>query len=321
MRPATQILHAHHGAPQVAECVDRSVERCYVCACPSARSQAVKEWMGENFTGQSLVAAPSSTLVCEACVWAMAGRPPDTLRMWCHLYDEAGYVRTNKGDKPQIRDWLRGPHQGEWFAAIADSGKKHVLPFTPVNPAGSFGSVRFEEDTLMLPRAEHEWAILDETTELLTLGATKAEIEPGIYGPRAWSLCPGPIAAFEERWGRLRNSAWFRLVVWLAQRDEERVTERMNAEQAKRAKKGKKNETRSEDSGEAPNVDHGVRARCASDLSPGVRADGGAETLGSPGNGAANSDADGKRSRGMGNDRDEATSFAKPHQLGLPGFA
>lgn len=240
MTSATQILHAHHGSPLVDGCADVDVRACYVCGRPWARGQRVSEWMGDNFTGQSLVACPTSPLICEACVWAMAGRPPDTLRMWCHLYDSRGYVRTNKGDKPAIRDWLRGAHDGEWFAAIADSGKKHVLPFTPVNPAGSRGRIRFEEDEILLPRSDAGWQIVDETTELLTLGATKAEIEPGEYGPRAWSLCADAIRSYEDRWAGLRNSPWFRLVVWLAQRDEGRVTERLEQEKTTREAKSKK---------------------------------------------------------------------------------
>lgn len=318
MTRATQILHAHHGRPAVDGCGSASVSRCYVCGGLSDRGQRVTDWMGENFTGQSLVAAPSSTLVCEACVWAMAGRPPDTLRMWCHLYDESGYVRTNKGDKPLIRKWLRRRHAGEWFAAIADSGKKHVVPFTPVNPPGSRGRIRFEEDELVLPRDDAGWRIVDDATELLTLGATKGEIEPGEYGARAWGLCPDAIRDFEDRWSGLRNSAWFRLAVWLAQRDEERVATRMDAEAAK---KGRRNEARKTDSGQAAYAHDGVHPGRASDLSEGVRADGSKEALGPPRDGDADRDEDSGRPGGVGDHRDAAAQATKPHQLGLPGFA
>jgi len=319
MTRATQILHAHHGSPSVEGCGPASVHRCYVCGSSSQRGQRVRDWMGENFTGQSLVAAPSSTLVCEPCVWAMAGRPPDTLRMWCHLYDETGYVRTNKGDKPLIREWLRRRHNGEWFASIADSGKKHVVPFTPVNPGGSRGRIRFEEDELSLPRDDDGWLLIDDATELLTLGATKGEIEPGEYGSRAWGLCPEAIRDFEDRWSGLRNSAWFRLAVWLAQRDEDRVAVRMDAEAEKKGRK--KNEARKTDGGEAPHVDHGVRARGAPCVPEGVRTDGGQEALGPPSNSDEGSHENGGRPGGVGNVRDTSAQTTKPHQLGLPGVA
>lgn len=318
MTRATQMLHAHHGSPAVDGCVSVVVPRCYVCAGSSDRGQRVSDWMGDNFTGQSLVAAPSSSLVCEACVWAMSGRPPDTLRMWCHLYDEAGYVRTNKGDKPLIREWLRRRHAGEWFASIADSGKKHVVPFTPVNPGGSRGRIRFEEDELSLPRDDAGWRILDDATELLTLGATKGEIEPGEYGARAWGLCPDAIRDFEDRWSGLRNSAWFRLAVWLAQRDEERVATRMDAEAEK---KGRKNEARKTDGGQAANAHDGVHPGRAQDLPEGVRADGGQEALGPPRNSDADRNEDSGRTGGVGDHRNEAAPATKPHQLGFPGFA
>lgn len=319
MRRATQALYAHHGHPSMDGCGPLSVQRCYVCGSTSDRGQRVADWMGDNFTGQHLVACPTSPLVCEACVWAMAGKPPDTLRMWCHLFDERGYVRVNKGAKPTIRDWLRGPKEGEWFAAIADSGKKHVVPFTPVNPAGSrVGRILFEEEPVSLPASDDGWAIVDDTTELLTLGATKAEIEPGEYAARAWGLCPDAIRDFEDRWGGMRHSAWFRLVVWLAQRDEERVAVRMEAEQAR---KGKKNEARQRDGGQAPHVDHGVYARRESDLPARVRADGGQETLGPPRDGAAHRHEDSGGAGGVGDHRDAPAAATKPHQLGLPGFA
>src|ERR1700678_1889135 len=92
-------------------------------------------FMGASFTGKNRVRCVESGEVCEPCVWAMAGKPPDTLRMTSHVVDDRGWLRPNKGGKPLQREWLRGPKQGQWFAAIADSGKKHVIPWAPMNPA------------------------------------------------------------------------------------------------------------------------------------------------------------------------------------------
>lgn len=315
---ATQLLHGHHGHPEVKGCADRAVELCYVCACPWPRSQPVVDWMGTNFTGQGLVLAPTSPLICEACVWAMAGKPPHTLRSWCHLFDGRGYVRVNKGDKPAIREWLRGAHEGPWFAAIADSGKKHVLPFSPVNVPGMGGRIRFEDEEVALPR-DDGWRILDDATELLTLGATKAEIEPGRYGPRAWSLCPDAIAAFEDAWSGLRHGAWFRLVLWLAQRDEERVQARMAAEQA--AKKGRKNAARKERGRSAAHVDDGGSLGAPSRVPEQVRADGGPGALEPPGLSASSRNEDGGGARGVGDDDVPDAAASGDDQLGLPGIA
>lgn len=236
MISAPQLLWAHLSPPSQSGCVEMSGP-CWVCGSPWDRGLRRDEWQGENFTGQNKVRCPSSNWVCEACAWATAGRPPDTLRMYSHFFDGVDYRRLNKGDKPVMRDFLRRKHARPWFAAIADSGQKHVLPWTPVNPVGAkTGRVLFEEQLVTLG----DWQIVDDTSELLTLGATKEEIERGSYGSRAWQLCHDQIVMFEEHHGSQRGGSWFALVVWLAQRDEEQVQARLSAEkETKRAKSGK----------------------------------------------------------------------------------
>lgn len=178
-------------------------------------------------------------MVCEACVVVMAGKPPNTERMWSHLVDGDSHVRVNKGNKPTIREFLRGPKAATWFAAIADSGKKHLIPWAPLNVGTRRPLVNFEERIVELG----DWSLVDELSELLTLGATKEELGCGDYGPRAWTLCGAEgLRAFEERWSGLRGGGWFDFAVWLAQRDEARVEERLAAEKA--AKEAKKHADR-----------------------------------------------------------------------------
>lgn len=95
----------------------------------------------------------------------------------------------------------------------------------------------FDESPITLPGRDG-WAIVDDAAELLTGGVTKAELESGDYTPRAWQLAREGVEAFERSWARMRGGAWFRLVVWLAQRDEDAVAERLAAEkETKSAKK------------------------------------------------------------------------------------
>jgi hypothetical protein len=237
---ASQLLHAREGSPVVAECADVGIAPCWVCGSPSSRAQPRAAWQGANFTGQSRVRAPTSEHVCEACVWAMAGRPPDTLRMYSHLCEVGGeYLRLNKGDKPAMRAFLRRPHASAWFAAVADSGQKHVVPWAPVNPPGARGRVLFEETVVHLPGGPEGWRLLDDAAALLTAGATKAEVEAGRYEARAWQLCGARLPAFERAHGGERSGPWFSLALFLAQRDEAVVEERLAAEKtARAAKKG-----------------------------------------------------------------------------------
>lgn len=167
----------------------------------------------------------------------MAGKPPDTLRMYSHLYEEDGeYLHVNKGQKPAMRAFLRRSHSAPWFAAIADSGQKHIVPWTPVNPAGSRGRVLFEETIVALPGPDG-WLMLDEIAALLTAGATKEEMSTARYSARAWQLCGEQLRAFEREHGGKRGGPWFELALWLAQRDEAAVEDRMKIEAATRADK------------------------------------------------------------------------------------
>jgi hypothetical protein len=146
------------------------------------------------------------------------------------------YVNASKGEKPIILAWLRAPKLGTWFAAIADSGQKQVLPLTMVNMPNSRGRVRFDDMDVVLPDAQG-WRIVDDMTALLTVGATKEEITSGAYGSGAWTRCRETIEQFETQWSSKRSGAFFSLAIWLAQRDEAAVQERIASEKAALAAK------------------------------------------------------------------------------------
>lgn len=287
MKSATQVLHAHKNSPAIDGCTDLEAFPCWLCGATSLRGMSVAEWLPKTFTAQNRARAPHSVSICEACIWATAGKPPDTLRMCSHLFD-GSYQAPNKGGKAAMRAFLRARHAAPWFAAIADSGQKHVIPWAPVNPPGSRGRVMFEEQLVELG----DWAMLDELAELLTAGASKEDAARGDYSPFAWQRCAEQIRAFEERWGHLRGGAWFALVVFLAQRDEEAVAARQAAEkEAQKAaqktkkpsppkKEPKRGKARRDDEGTAQNEDRGRAARPARGVSrnAGVQPD---EALGS----------------------------------------
>jgi hypothetical protein len=205
--------------------------------------------MGANFVGQSKVRCPASDHVCEACCYissrlsAVPGRPAKegkklggNFRNYSHLFDAArspAYANASKGEKPIVLEFLRAEHRGEWFAAIAESGQKHVLPWTPMNPPCARGRVLFEEAVVTLPPPAG-WLMVDDMVALLTAGATKDEIERGDYGPRAWSLARPQIDRFEHAWSGERGGGWFDLALWLSQRDEAAVEKRLAEEKEKK---------------------------------------------------------------------------------------
>lgn len=249
MRPS-EIVWRAHGAPRVESCEEHD-GRCWLCSGALVRGEPVESWAGNSFTSQNRVLYPAGTHVCEACCFVCSrvspvlGRPPKegktlggNFRNYSHLADALGYANASKGEKSAIREFLARDHRSPWFAAIADSGQKHVIPFTPMNGPGRAGSVLFDEQLVIVP---DEQSLVAEMMGLLTAGATKEELGSGDYGARAWQLCGELLAQFEARRGADRHGGWFSLALWLAQRDEEAVAARVAAEkEAKGARrKGK----------------------------------------------------------------------------------
>ncbi len=335
MNSAAQLFHAYLGSPPGTECDSCEQVPCWMCGGETLRGVFVKAFAGASFTGQSRVRAPSSPIVCEACVYVcgrtnpVPGRPPKegkefggNYRNYSHLYDDASslrYANASKGEKPAILSFLRATHTGTWFAAIADSGQKHVLPWAPVNPPGSRGRVLFDETTIALPD-EGGWMMVDDLAALLTAGATKEEIALGHYGSRAWTLCPSLVRAFESKWGARRGDGWFGLALWLAQRDEATVADRMATEATERAEKkeAKRGTTKRRATRETKVSDRGDVARDPSGV-PGARG-----KCDHPLGPIAEHDVvsiEKVRDAGRGSDGDvPQSSAAGAVQLGLPGL-
>lgn len=176
--------------------------------------------MGASYTGQNRVRCPTSTRVCEPCVFVHArsfpvpGRPakegkqPPNWRNFsvlCEVVEGSPMVVTaSKAEKPLIRGWLRRPKCGPWFAGIADSGQKHVIPNAPMNGPRSRGVVLFEEALVTLPAREDQtgwpgWPLLDDLCEILTQGASKEGLSAGQHSVYAWQRLPDLLHAFEVR--------------------------------------------------------------------------------------------------------------------------
>lgn len=238
---ASHILHAIAGSPS-SEDAEPHDGLCRMCSMPMQRGQEFSRWSGSSFTDQNKVRRHDATHVCEACIWVHAwvappgysgdvregGRGP-CLRVYSHLWHDGEYRYFSKGDKPAIREWLRAPKSGPWFACIADSGQKHLLPYTPVNLGGRGPAlVRFEEETITLDPLRF-WRLFDAISALLNEGVTKAEIEGGDYRPKFLGALMEPIREFERAYGGVRQWAGFRLALWLAQRDEEAYAARAAA--------------------------------------------------------------------------------------------
>lgn len=234
MRSATYWAWMGAGSVRFEHCEDVPCV-CWVCGGNAERSQDKSQWLGSSYTSQNRVKAWQSTRVCEPCVVVhsrtseVPGRPPKegkkfggNWRNYSVLVEFVGgkpiLVTATKGEKKVIREWLQRPKGGPWFAAIAESGQKHVIPLAPMNEARQ-RLVQFEEQTIELP--DSFWELVRAIEDALTLGLTKEGIETGQYTVRQYQLYEAVIETFESDWSHERGSPWFDLALFLAQKRED----------------------------------------------------------------------------------------------------
>lgn len=284
------------------------------------------DWLSSNFTDQNKVRLPASEMVCEACCYICSwteppGRPSKEgskkgthWRMFSHLWEDGwegiqapGYANAHKGEKPTIRAFIEREHQGLWFAAITDSGKKHVIPWAKMNARGRSGIVSLDDQNVAVPR---DVSLVETMTRLLTLGASKQDIETGNYSPYSYERCAKEIVEFEAAEGAARNSGWFMLALWLAQRDEDESKRLENArKEEKRGRKAK---------GKTADTDGRGASRPAKRV-PESLPDTGAQALGpAPDANAHGGQAD-SSPRGVAQHHDASAKARGAEQLGLFG--
>lgn len=257
-RSPSQLLHEHLGTPPSDKCALREAPFvCWFCGGASVgRGCLVSQWDGAVSVVPDRIKAPTSPLLCEACVYfasrlsPVPGRLPKegqtqggNWRNYSHTYEDtpAGVVYQNfsKGEKPGLLAWLRKVKKGLWWCAIAESGQKHVLPWAHLNTGHGQGKVLFEETVVRLPDVVG-WQLVDDMRDVLTKGATKEEVARGVYSPYTWQKIPYVLQAFERRYPHRRDSPFFALCVFLAQRDEVAVQARLEAEKQQKEEEKKK---------------------------------------------------------------------------------
>lgn len=163
-RSATHLAWDAAGRPDSGRPTTASPDAyCLVCGTPAEQSASAKDALGANF---DLLTAtrPDSTRVCPACAWALAGKPPATLRMWSIVTtggtplppspatapaSGSSLHLCNRRDMSAVVTALTSPPADDaWAVAVAVSGQKHLLPYTPVNHGGGPWLARFEAATV-----------------------------------------------------------------------------------------------------------------------------------------------------------------------------
>jgi hypothetical protein len=223
----SRILFELAGCPYQDGCFLKEFT-CWLCGESSSNGMLISNWKGANFVDQNKSKCYSSDMICECCIWTCSWVPPpgyDTskvekrgpnLRLFTHLWsDNYGYEFYTKKDKYLIFKWLCKKNKGDWFCAISDSGKKHILPWTPFNFSESIGSViRFETDNIIL---KDFWIdLVNDNSELLNVRITKNEILNCDYTYKSYLLNSELIFKYEKKWSNIRNSNLFKVCLWLS---------------------------------------------------------------------------------------------------------
>lgn len=206
--------------------------RCAVCGIES--DNAHPSAISDNFVEIDRLAAKLSDVTCAPCT-ALLGRSPMVSqrsgfplgwRMFSlFARDSNSLQHASKAEKPRIREWiLSAPYDSAWGIAIADTGKKQIAPFAPVNAPG--GRCRVLLETVIVeyepePFARH----LAMVERLYALGFSKSEIQSGnLSTGRLRGASRADVLGFRDLalpLARAIGTPVHELAVWLAQKEEE----------------------------------------------------------------------------------------------------
>lgn len=200
MTPA-RLLYKAAGYPKSPKSTVNTNTACWLCGLPCNEiGVSVIKAVGESFTDYANVAVPESKYVCVPCVWVLSGRPPDTFRLYSVIWRTdrplaashpkatrvvPGAQLTAKNDLIEIRTILLDPPTdgSPWFCAIADSGQKHIVPFTSLNHGADQWIVRLEDDNIHGSPAKFG-GIVHHCSVLYAAGFNRKEILEGRPAPR-----------------------------------------------------------------------------------------------------------------------------------------
>lgn len=197
MRTPARILFERAGCPQVEKKALGSVEPlCFLCGLPCGTygfAYDTAKTIPATFTDQFMAPYLNSPSTCAACIWAISGKPPLTLRLWSWVYRDdkelvtthpkcevvlPGVLACNKADLLEAMLTLLDPPAGDWFVVLADTGQVHCVPFAKMNRGAGPWVVRMEREDVMARPCDFARLLL-VAIELLRAGFSWTDMETG----------------------------------------------------------------------------------------------------------------------------------------------
>jgi hypothetical protein len=223
------------------------LDLCYLCATPATQPLDLKE----SFTAHSSARCPTSTKMCDRCHATIAGNLKqcwywnEGKQKWSAIwtrntswllkdsrnlysgnnYPYFGGARTEGGKtlaiihemptRSLIRQWLLSPPKPPFTIAIAESGQKHILPWSQEAQSREFFPVTFELDLIYIDR-ENFSRSLKIYERLMAMGFTKGEIDSGDYRSEKLMKCMGDWQPLEDAIAQMRGGRLLQLISYVA---------------------------------------------------------------------------------------------------------
>lgn len=175
--------------------------------------------LNANFSDHRLLADPTTRGLCGPCAWALAGKPPEALRMWSvaatptvkapssppnALWAGEHLQLTTRRDLTWPAQVLADPPAGPWLVAVTESAQRHTVPFSRVNYGAGQWTVRLDGTDITSTPAEWAW-LLAITARLRAAGFRASDIESG--RPPAPALTPERVGVWDLHAGLIRRWA------------------------------------------------------------------------------------------------------------------
>lgn len=169
-----------------------------------------------TFSDTNAARAPESKCVCAACVWSLAGRPPDTLRLRSHYWDAHEHRLLNRADIVEV---LIEPPAMPYVLTVALSGQKHIAFRARLTTCTEMPRVQLEGESILFSRKDFV-ETLAVYEALLAVGCSRTAIDTGSYRYADLKKARVEIEEHDEKIAPVRGEPLLRLISYCARRPE-----------------------------------------------------------------------------------------------------
>lgn len=216
------------GCPSVEGGRPMPAGRCSICGDSCSHGRPVDEVVSDLYSDWDRSHGRGDPWICAACCHVMQDQYPNgkpgkgdrkgnflRLRTFSHLVVGTCHETLRANGRPRMLEVLLTPPAGPWGLAITLAGKKHLVPYTPVNRSAAAWAVNLE--TRLIRSTPTQFAdIVSVLRTLLSMGLGIGAIKSGRYLPAALrGLDLDAFRSADDRVRTYRGSAVLDLAAYL----------------------------------------------------------------------------------------------------------